>query len=117
MPTGVRRSGGAGSTLCATHNATSAIAPPATLATDLDAKLVRGEVEFGPAFEGAPGIVHGGFVAALLDEALGMATIFSGGPGMTGELTTRFRWTAQGKETFASPNYDRPIGFRCAKDL
>ena len=33
------------------------------------------------------------------------------------ELTTRFRWTAQGKETFASPNYDRPIGFRCAKDL
>ncbi len=35
--------------------------------------------------------MHGGFVAALLDEALGMATIFSGGPGMTGELTTRFR--------------------------
>ncbi len=67
------------------------IAPPATLAPDLDARIVRGEVNFTLAFEGAPGCVHGGFVAALLDEALGMATIFSGGPGMTGELTTRFR--------------------------
>jgi acyl-coenzyme A thioesterase PaaI-like protein len=66
------------------------IAPPATLAPDLDAQVVRGEVTFGPQFEGAPGCVHGGFVAALLDEALGMATIFTGGPGMTGQLTTRF---------------------------
>ncbi len=67
------------------------MAPPATLHTDLDAEVVTGEVTFGPAFEGAPGIVHGGFVAAVLDEALGMAGVFSGGPAMTAELITRYR--------------------------
>ncbi len=67
------------------------MAPPATLAVDPDAERVRGEVRFGAAFEGAPGIVHGGFVAALLDEALGMACVFSGTQGMTVELTTRYR--------------------------
>lgn len=66
------------------------IAAPLSLAPDPDAGVVVGEVTFGPAFEGAPGCVHGGFVAAVLDEALGMACIFSGGPGMTGELTTRY---------------------------
>jgi len=33
------------------------------------------------------------------------------------ELSTRFRWTAPGQQTFAAPNYSRPIGFRCAADL
>lgn len=67
------------------------IAPPVALRADLDAEIVTGEMIFGPAFEGAPGCVHGGFVAAVLDEALGMACIFSGGPAMTGELSTRYR--------------------------
>ena len=66
------------------------LAPPARLAADPDAGLVLGEVTFGPSFEGAPGIVHGGFVSALLDEALGMACTFSGGPAMTAELVTRY---------------------------
>ncbi len=66
------------------------ISPPALLEIDADARRVVGEVEFGRAFEGAPGCVHGGFVAAVLDEALGMACIFGGGPAMTAELTTRF---------------------------
>ncbi len=66
------------------------ISPPASLGIDVDARRVVGEVEFGRAFEGAPGCVHGGFVAAVLDEALGMACIFGGGPAMTAELTTRF---------------------------
>jgi acyl-coenzyme A thioesterase PaaI-like protein len=52
--------------------------------------VARGTVEFGNAFEGGPGLVHGGFAASLLDEALGMASIFSGNPGMTGELTVRY---------------------------
>jgi acyl-coenzyme A thioesterase PaaI-like protein len=67
------------------------MAPPAALALDPDAGVVRGEVLFGAAFEGAPGLVHGGFVAAVLDEALGMACVFSGTQGMTAELTTRYR--------------------------
>lgn len=66
------------------------MAPPAALTADLEAGVVRGEVHFGAAFEGAPGCVHGGFVAAILDEALGMACIFSGTQGMTGELITRY---------------------------
>jgi acyl-coenzyme A thioesterase PaaI-like protein len=67
------------------------MAPPASLAVDLEAGVIRGEVHFGAAFEGAPGLVHGGFVAAVLDEALGMACVFTGTQGMTGELTTRYR--------------------------
>jgi len=67
------------------------MAPPGKLAGGRPARVVRGGVTFGAAFEGAPGCVHGGFVAALLDEALGMAGVFSGGPAMTAELTTRYR--------------------------
>jgi acyl-coenzyme A thioesterase PaaI-like protein len=66
------------------------ISPPASLRIDVDARRVVGEVRFGKAFEGAPGCVHGGFVAAVLDEALGMACIFAGDPAMTAELTTRY---------------------------
>jgi acyl-coenzyme A thioesterase PaaI-like protein len=67
------------------------IAPPFRLWPDAEARVARGEGRFGSAYEGGPGLAHGGFVAAVLDEALGMATIFSGGPGMTGELTIRYR--------------------------
>lgn len=67
------------------------IAPPAELRIDIDKRIVVGDVTFGRAFEGAPGCLHGGFVSSILDEALGMACIFAGGPAMTGELTIRFR--------------------------
>ncbi|MDG2335595.1 MAG: PaaI family thioesterase [Myxococcota bacterium] len=66
------------------------LAPPVTLDPDHEAKIVRGEVFFGRAYEGAPGCVHGGFVAAVFDEALGMACVFSSMPGMTGEITVRY---------------------------
>lgn len=66
------------------------VAPPAVLEHCPEQKCVRGQVEFGKAFEGAPGLVHGGFLAALLDEALGCATVYSGASGMTGEYTLRF---------------------------
>ena len=67
------------------------IAPPMLLDPDLEGGEVRGEVTFGRAYEGAPGCVHGGFLAAAFDEALGLACIFSGHPGMTGELTIQYR--------------------------
>jgi len=66
------------------------MAPPLELAPDADAGEVRGTATFGNAYEGAPGCVHGGFLAAALDEALGMACIFSDTPGMTGEMTVRY---------------------------
>jgi acyl-coenzyme A thioesterase PaaI-like protein len=67
------------------------VAPPLELAVDEAAGIVRGTVTFSRAYQGAPGIVHGGFVAAILDELLGLATVFSGGPGMTGRLEVRYR--------------------------
>jgi len=67
------------------------MAPPVRLDPDHESKVVHGEVSFGRAYEGAPGCAHGGYVAAVFDEALGLACVFSGTPGMTGEITVRYR--------------------------
>ena len=52
---------------------------------------VHGDVTFGAAYEGPPGCVHGGFLAAAFDEVLGVAQSLTGRPGMTGTLTIRYR--------------------------
>jgi acyl-coenzyme A thioesterase PaaI-like protein len=52
---------------------------------------VHGAAVFGTAYEGPPGCVHGGFVAAAFDEVLGFAQSLTGNPGMTGTLTIRYR--------------------------
>jgi hypothetical protein len=49
-----------------------------------------GTVNCGWAYEGPPGCIHGGFVAAILDQFLGMAQIVGKHPGMTGTLTIRY---------------------------
>jgi acyl-coenzyme A thioesterase PaaI-like protein len=48
-------------------------------------------VTFGSAYEGPPGSLHGGFVAATFDEVLGFVQSLGGNPGMTGTLTIRYR--------------------------
>jgi acyl-coenzyme A thioesterase PaaI-like protein len=53
--------------------------------------VVVGTATFGGAYEGPPGCVHGGYVAAAFDEVLGMAQSITGRPGMTGTLTVRYR--------------------------
>ena len=65
------------------------IAPPITFTVDGD--VVVGEVTYGSAYEGPPGCVHGGYIAAAFDELLGFANSLSGTPGMTGTLTVRYR--------------------------
>ena len=45
--------------------------------------VVIGHATFEAAYEGPPGCVHGGFIAAYFDEVLGMAQSLSGNPGMT----------------------------------
>lgn len=65
------------------------LAPPLQL--QLRDDLVRGTVTFGDAYEGPPGCVHGGYVAAIFDELLGAAQGLGGQPGMTGTLTIRYR--------------------------
>lgn len=53
--------------------------------------VVIGRVTFGAAYEGAPGCVHGGFVAAYFDEVLGVAQAMTPTPGMTANLTINYR--------------------------
>jgi len=54
-------------------------------------RIVIGRVVFNAAYEGPPGNVHGGMVAAAWDEVLGMAQSLSGQAGFTGTLTVRYR--------------------------
>jgi acyl-coenzyme A thioesterase PaaI-like protein len=49
---------------------------------------VTGWVTFGAAYEGPPGHVHGGLVAAMFDELLGFAQQTT---GFTGRLTVHYR--------------------------
>jgi acyl-coenzyme A thioesterase PaaI-like protein len=65
------------------------LAPPIRLAVIGD--KVEGRVTFGVPYEGPPGHVHGGFLAASFDEVLGMAQSLTGTPGMTGTLMIRYR--------------------------
>ena len=67
------------------------LAPPIEMESDADRKTVLGRVVFGAAYEGPPGCVHGGWIAAAFDEVLGFANSLSGNPGMTGTLTVRYR--------------------------
>jgi acyl-coenzyme A thioesterase PaaI-like protein len=48
------------------------------------------EVVLGAAFEGGPGMAHGGVVAALFDDVLGYLLTLHRVPGFTGELTVRY---------------------------
>jgi len=52
---------------------------------------VRGRATITSAYEGPPGCVHGGVIAALFDELLGVANITSGVGAMTGTLTIKYR--------------------------
>ncbi|HZQ38339.1 MAG TPA: PaaI family thioesterase [Dehalococcoidia bacterium] len=65
------------------------VAPPLRLS--LDGETVHGVCVFGRAYEGPPGNVHGGFIAAAFDELLGATQSLSERPGMTGRLTVRYR--------------------------
>ena len=65
------------------------LAPPMRL-LDLNG-VVHGHVVFGSAYEGPPGCVHGGYIAAAFDELLGATQSMSGTPGMTGRLTVHYR--------------------------
>jgi len=66
------------------------LAPPIAI-EKTGPRSATGTVTFGSAYEGPPGHVHGGFVAAAFDEVLGFVQSLSGRPGMTGTLTVRYR--------------------------
>jgi acyl-coenzyme A thioesterase PaaI-like protein len=57
----------------------------------LDDGSVLSEITMRPIHEGPPGAVHGGWVASLLDQLLGIANTVAHVGGMTAELTVRYR--------------------------
>jgi acyl-coenzyme A thioesterase PaaI-like protein len=52
---------------------------------------VRGRVTFSNPYEGPPTCVHGGVIAELFDELMGVANVIADAPAMTGTLTVRYR--------------------------
>jgi uncharacterized protein (TIGR00369 family) len=44
-----------------------------------------------PRFEGFPGLIHGGIVAAILDEAMAKAILHAGWEAVTARMTTEYR--------------------------
>lgn len=65
------------------------IAPPVDLR--VEDRVVHGTVTFGSAYEGPPGCVHGGWIAASFDEVLGATQSLSGSGGMTAYLKVDYR--------------------------
>lgn len=66
------------------------IAPPLEIKRDPVGKAWA-DFHLGAAYEGPPGLVHGGVAALVLDQLLGEAAGAGGKPGMTGTLTLRYR--------------------------
>jgi acyl-coenzyme A thioesterase PaaI-like protein len=67
----------------------NAIAPPIRIQPAGERAL--GDVTYDARFEGMPGLVQGGFIAAGFDLMLGQAVLLSGTGGPTGTLTVRYR--------------------------
>ena len=65
------------------------LAPPLRL--QLSDDRVVGTATFDSAYEGPPGCVHGGLVAAAFDELLGLVQMHAGQPGMTARLVVNYR--------------------------
>ncbi|MEW6476571.1 MAG: PaaI family thioesterase [Actinomycetota bacterium] len=61
------------------------------------------DVRFGPAFEGAPGRIHGGMVAAVFDDVTGGALALARAPAYTARLTVEY---------LAPVPVDVPVEFR-----
>jgi acyl-coenzyme A thioesterase PaaI-like protein len=64
------------------------VAPP--LQVSFDGRAVTGTVEMGVEFTGPPQVVHGGFVATVLDHALGIYLSLIRRPSFTTSLAVRY---------------------------
>jgi len=63
-------------------------APPMKMA--FEGRLASATVTFGIPFEGGPGLVHGGIVAAAFDQLFGYLQERIGAPGLTRTLTVHY---------------------------
>lgn len=67
------------------------LSPPAELTVRAD-KTVVGTVVLGTAYNGPPwDLVHGGVIAEVFDELLGVTAMVAAGGGFTGRLTVHYR--------------------------
>jgi acyl-coenzyme A thioesterase PaaI-like protein len=66
------------------------VAPPAVFEPQPDG-AVTGWFHGAPAYNGPPGFVHGGVIAMVFDELLGVVGVVQGAGAMTGTLTIRYR--------------------------
>ena len=66
----------------------SPIAPP--IDVEIVGDTVRSTVNFSEAYQGPPGTVHGGWVAALLDETMGRTRLLVDSNVVTGSLNVRY---------------------------
>ena len=64
------------------------VAPPIIVWVEAD--KIYGKVTMGWQYEGPPRSVHGGFVAALFDQFLGVGQKITDQPGFTGTLTVKY---------------------------
>ena len=64
------------------------LAPPIVLR--LVGERMTGRMNLGPAYVGPPGTVHGGVVALVFDELLGVTNVAHGVGAMTGTLSIRY---------------------------
>jgi acyl-coenzyme A thioesterase PaaI-like protein len=67
----------------------SPLAPP--LRVRWEPPKALGEVTFAPPYEGPPGCVHGGIIAAAFDQVFNVANLMLGSPGPTASLQLHYR--------------------------
>jgi acyl-coenzyme A thioesterase PaaI-like protein len=65
-------------------------APPLVPSWDPETGILTATGTLSAAYEGPPGFAHGGVLAMLFDEVIGMGNIAAGNPGMTASLTVRY---------------------------
>ena len=89
---GIRFDGGSNAAVFETHpilGPSNPMAPP--LVVEPVAGGAVGTVTYDHRFEGVPGCVQGGFLAAAFDVVLGRSASGAGIPAVTGTLTVRYR--------------------------
>ncbi len=62
---------------------------------DWDGKAARAEFTPDKLHQGWSGLVHGGIISCLLDEAMSYAALFEGVNSLTAKMQTRFRHPVQ----------------------
>jgi acyl-coenzyme A thioesterase PaaI-like protein len=86
------------------------VAPPLVIHDSADG-VVHTDFLLGAAYEGPPGMVHGGVCALILDHVLGATAHLPGKPAYTGTLTLRYvRGTPLGRPLHAGAHVERIDG-------